>query len=192
MLSMISKWNGRVEVNGEIFENGQEALQRVKRDGLTGIDIKLHSNTKTRAKATVETLERDVEYRITVKPYMTRKATPEFDFMSKWNNDQPMPFRIMQGKKLKETRGMVQMELHGDMYAEKMCTCMKCGRKLDNPVSQYFGIGPECGNHGYINPFDSEEKLREAVSAYRKELQETTWTGWVIKSAIISEEEIEV
>lgn len=122
--------------------------------------------------------------RITVKQYMTKKATPEFDFMARWNNDNPMPLRTMVGTVEKETRGMVYMKLHGDMYAEKMCTCMKCGRTLTNPVSQYFGIGPECGGHNYVNPFNSEEELKEAVASYRKQLQEVTWEGWIIKSAI--------
>lgn len=127
-------------------------------------------------------------YKITVKKYMTQKATPEFDFMAKWNNDIPMPLRTMVGTVEKETRGMVYMKLHGDIYAEKICTCMKCGRPLTNPVSQFFGIGPECGGHNYVNPFNSEEELKEAVSAYKKQLINTTWEGWVIKSAILEQD----
>lgn len=127
--------------------------------------------------------------KITVKSYMTKQATPEFDFMAKWNDNRPMPLRTMVGTAVKETRGMVYMKLHGDIYAERICTCMKCGRPLTNPVSQYFGIGPECGNHGYVNPFNSEAELKAAVSSYRKELQNIEWEGWVIKSAIIENED---
>ena len=96
-----------------------------------------------------------------------------------------MPLRTMIGTIEKETRGMVYMKLHGDIYAERICTCMKCGRTLTNPVSQYFGIGPECGGHNYINPFNSEEELKAAVSEYRKTLQNITWEGWIIKSGLL-------
>lgn len=126
--------------------------------------------------------------RITVRQYMTKPATPEFDFMARWNNNNPMPLRTMVGTVEKETRGMVYMKLHGDIYAKQICTCMKCGRELTNPVSQYFGIGPECGGHNYVNPFNTEEELRNAVSEYRAKLQNITWEGWIIKSAILDDE----
>lgn len=127
-------------------------------------------------------------HKIEVKQYMTRKSTPEFDFMAQWNKDIPMPLRVMVGTVEKETRGMVYMKLHGDIYSEKICTCMKCGRRLTNPVSQYFGIGPECGGHGYTNPFDTEEELKAAVADYKAKLNKMTWEGWIIKSAILSDE----
>lgn len=121
---------------------------------------------------------------IQVKSYMTKKATASFDFMKKWNNDVPMPMRIMVGEVVKETRGMVYMKLHADILQEKTFVCMKCGRPLTNPVSQYFGVGPECGGHNYVNPFNSEEELHAAVAEYRKQLNDVTWEGWIIKSAI--------
>lgn len=126
-------------------------------------------------------------HKIEVKSYMLKKASPEFDFMAKWNNDTPMPLKVMVGVVVKETRGMVYMKLHGDIFEERTCNCMKCGRTLTNPVSQYFGIGPECGGHNYVNPFDSEEELKAAVTAYRATLNKMTWEGWIIKSAIISD-----
>ena len=84
---------------------------------------------------------------------MTKAATAQCDFMQKWNNNKPMPYRIMKGEKVKETKGMVYMKLHADILAEKNYTCIACGRPLTNPVSQYFGIGPECGGHNYVHPF---------------------------------------
>lgn len=122
--------------------------------------------------------------RISVRAYMTKKATLSFDFMAKWNKDVPMPFRTMTGTIEKETAGMYYMNLHGEMWTEKLSTCMCCGRQLTNPVSQYFGIGPECGNHNYTNPFNSDEELKQAVAEYKKQLQNVTWEGWVIKKAI--------
>ena len=121
---------------------------------------------------------------------MTQQSNPGFDFMSKWNNDVPMPFRTMTGVKVKETPGMVYMKLHGDIWAEQIITCMKCGRVLSNPVSRYFGIGPECGGHKYINPFNSDSELKEAVAKYKEQLKNITWEGWIIKSAITECEEV--
>lgn len=131
-------------------------------------------------------------FRIKVKPYMTKESTPSFDFMSKWNNNIPMPLLVMTGTKLEETRGMVKMSLHGDLSeeGELISCCMKCGRPITNPVSQYFGLGPVCGQHNYTNPFDTEEELKAAIHEYRSKLNEITWTGWVIKSAIVEVEEL--
>ena len=121
---------------------------------------------------------------------MTRKSTPEFTFMKDWNNDIPMPLRTMIGTVEKETRGMVYMKLHGDITSEKTQRCLACGRPITNPVSQYFGMGPECGGHNYVNPFYSKEELQQAVADYRKVLQSKTWEGWVIRSSIIEESEV--
>lgn len=198
MITMIKNWQGKVAVNGETFDNIQSAISSFK--AVSGpISIKLYPVQQTAVKSvsdapqSIQSQSADVsktgEIRITVKKYMTEKSSIGFDFMSKWNNDVPMPLRTMTGVVLQETRGMLKMRLHGDIWAEKISVCMCCGRKLTNPVSQYFGIGPECGGHNYVNPFNSDEELKEAVSEYKKKLQSVTWEGWVIKSAIISQEE---
>jgi hypothetical protein len=127
-------------------------------------------------------------YKIQVKKYMTEKSTPQFDFMTKWNNDIPMPLVIMTGKVVKQTRGMVQMELHG--VAEETSVCMCCGRKLSNKISVLYGIGPECGEHTYINPFNSDEELEDYLTEVRSKISDITWSGWVIKSAIKNWEEV--
>lgn len=183
MYQMLKAWKGSVEVNGQYFSSMEDAEKAFT--GYEG-DIVI----KLRQKATVAPVVDKKEVKITVKKYMTMQATPGFDFMLKWNNNNPMPLRTMVGEVVKETRGMVYMKLHGDIYAEKICTCMKCGRALTNPVSQYFGIGPECGGHNYVNPFKTTEELKNAVADYRKQLQNITWEGWVIKSAIVEREEV--
>ena len=193
MITMLQDWNGQVEVNGQLYNRMADVLSQNK--SFTGdIHIVLHTTVKrpeiTRGNAESGTNTTE-QVLITVKKYMTQKSEPGFDFMAKWNNDNPMPLRTMIGTIDKETPGMYHMKLHGDIYAEKICTCMACGRKLTNPVSQYFGIGPECGGHNYVNPFADEEQLKEAVSEYRKKLQNTTWEGWVIKSSILEMEEVE-
>jgi len=187
MLELLKNYHyqGTLKVNGKEFENVTQAIQSFS--GYQGrLVIELNTDTVTPTPPLRQEVEegKETEYIIKVKQYMTKPATPSFDFMDKWNNGVPMPLRIMVGKKLKETKGMVKMELRGEIIQEVNPVCMKCGRELTNPVSQYFGIGPECGGHNYINPFETEAELRQAVAETRKQLQNITWTGWVIKSAI--------
>lgn len=129
--------------------------------------------------------------RIFVKNYMTQKASPEFDFMKQWNNDNPMPMREMiLDEIVKETRGMIYAKCHADILRKVTYRCMCCGRPLTNKVSQFFGIGPECGKHNYVNPFESEEELNRAIDKYRHYLSNITWEGWIIKSAILEDENL--
>jgi len=131
-------------------------------------------------------------YKIKVKSYMLlpTEEGSDFDFMKKWNNNIPMPLMIMVGDKVKETKGMVFMKLHGDITSTITQQCLRCGRDITNPVSQYFGMGPKCGHHNYTNPFPTEEELYAEVNKYRKYLQGLTWEGWIPKSAIVHEEKL--
>jgi hypothetical protein len=209
MLTMLRNWKGAVEIDGTEYKNIKDATSDFK--PLNGkIHIKLHSDGIKRTTSTTVTptaipdeaiierqapdtlnMDNTTVYRIKVKKYMTQKATPAFDFMEKWNNDEPMPLRVMVGTKDKETKGMVHMALHADILQERTMTCMRCGKKIANPVSQYFGMGPECGCHNYTNPFGSDAELKMAVESYRKQLRNIKWTGWIIRSAIEEMEEIE-
>lgn len=190
MLDILKSWKGKVEINGQMYDSIEIATSQFKVSN-SEICIKLYPMTKTRQETDsvscqpITMVPGNKEYRITVKKYMTEQSTPSFDFMEKWNNNKPMPLRTMTGWVEKETKGMAYMHLHGDIWAEKIFTCMCCGRQLTNPVSQYFGIGPECGGHNYIHPFSSNKELKDAVNTYRKQLQSVTWEGWVVKSAII-------
>lgn len=188
MLTMLKDIQGEVIINGKKYDSVKSALKSFKSDSDT-ITISFIRNNAERNREQIRANNEHIVKKITVKQYMTRKATPEFDFMKTWNNDVPMPLRTMIGTVEKETRGMVYMKLHGDITEEKTLHCLKCGRPITNPVSQYFGMGPECGGHNYINPFYSKEELENAVKDYReKVLKNITWEGWVIRSSIISEE----
>lgn len=192
MLTMLQNWKGPVEINGSRYENVTQALLNAKLSDSSQIDIKLLQSEKRVSKRLEMSVSDDIQqYRISVKQYMTKKATPDFDFMKKWNNNVPMPFMTMIGTVEKETRGMVYMKLHADIYAPVIQTCMMCGKPITNKISQYFGVGPICGGHNYVNPFSSEEELKEAVGEYRKKLQKITWEGWIIKSAITCKEEVD-
>lgn len=188
MINQLKNWKGKISINGTEYNSFSDAVNFDFKTLSDDFSITLHSNAKDSLKSQI-THDKKM-YQITVRKYMTQKANDNFDFMKKFNNDIPMPYRIMVGTKESETRGMVYMKLHAEIIGEKMFTCMCCGRPLTNPVSQYFGIGPECGSHNYINPFDSEAELREAVDAYKKQLMNVTWEGWIIKSAIEKEVEL--
>ena len=127
-------------------------------------------------------------YKITVKKYMTEPATVNFDFQDKWNNGNPMPLCIMQGEVIKETRGMYYMNLQGK--AEPTSRCLVCGKPLTNPVSKLYGIGPECSEKVGLIRIESEEEAKEKLKHIMEQIDDISWSGWVIKSAIKEWEEI--
>ena len=185
MLSMLQAWNGSVEVNGKLYDD----IHAITPTMLTNsaIHIKLLPKYKTSQpeagdKGSVANIASAIEYRITVKQYMTRKASSDFDFMEKWNNDNPMPLRTMQGTIEKETRGMVYMKLHGVGLQE--IHCMRCGKELTHPVSRHYGIGPECIKK--VGIFADIED----VASIKEQLVNVTWEGWIIKSAIVEKEAV--
>lgn len=122
-------------------------------------------------------------YTFRVKQWMTEKTTSkDFDFMLQWNNNIPMPFRVMTGIVLEETRGMLKMQCH--VRPLRTDFCMKCGKPLTHPVSKLYGIGPMCGQHLYIAPPETEEEFLKAAQDIARTLNEITWEGWVAKSAV--------
>ena len=188
MIRQLADWKGRVSVNGVEYNSIRE-VPTLSLDNTTVITLfPVTQTVKTPVKAASD----EVEHIITVRRYMTEKSSDGFDFMKKWNDNIPMPMRTMVGTVVKETKGMVYMKLHGDYIADRMYTCMCCGKKLTNPVSQFFGVGPECGGHNYVHPFNTDEELKAAVDAYRSVLVNKTWEGWVIRSSIIRDEIREV
>lgn len=126
-----------------------------------------------------EDMRKGHEYIIRAVSWMTKTSDERGTFMRDWNNNVPMPFRVMRGRVLSETRAMLYMEL-------RACTlrtdyCMKCGKPLSHPVSRLYGLGPECGKHYHINPFETEAELQEALNEIRQKLSSITWTGWIPK-----------
>lgn len=130
----------------------------------------------------VQKMEVGKSYKITVKKYMTEPATANFDFQDKWNNRKPMPLCIMQGEVIKETRGMYYMNLQGK--AESTSKCLVCGKTLTNPISKLYGIGPECSDKIGLIRIESEEEAKEKLKHIMEQIDDISWTGWVIKSAI--------
>lgn len=184
VLELLKDWKGEIEINSRCYNNiglAESDCKSISAD----THIKLYSAKKNASQRTTQSVtdsSDSSEITITVKKYMTEKASPGFDFMAKWNNDNPMPLRTMTGTVVKETRGMVYMKLHG--RAEAVVRCMRCGRLLTNPVSKLYGIGPECMSKlGFVR-VDIED-----VDTIKKKLVDVIWEGWIIKSAIIEKEE---
>lgn len=185
-------WSGAVSVDGTDYPDVETALKssQISVNNINTVVLKQSVKVKNTVSFDTE-IDTKKQYQITVKKYMTQPSTSTFDFMKKWNNDIPMPLMTMCGSIEKETPGMVYMNLHGDIVGTIQHYCMKCGQPITNPVSQYFGMGPVCGNHNYINPFKNDEELMMAVDRYRKEyLSNIKWSGWIIKSAITEKEVI--
>lgn len=184
MFTMLKEWKGDIEINGEKVDdlNGFKPVSGQ-------IHIKLLPNGYKRKQTRNSALQTHsgediiILYRITVKQYMTRKASPEFNFMAKWNNDNPMPMRTMIGWIEKETPGMVYMHLKGKA-TDREVTCMRCGKTLTNPISKKYGIGPECMSKiGFIGDIEDVDSAREKIA-------EIEWSGWIIKSAITEQIEL--
>lgn len=174
MIRQLADWKGRVSVNGVEYDNIRE-VPTLSLDNTTVITLFPVKTVKTPVKAVSD----KAEHIITVKQYMTRPASPEFDFMAKWNNNVPMPMRTMVGTVEKETKGMVYMKLHGQGL--RTITCLRCGRELTHPISRHHGIGPECIQKlGMCYSVTDVDKIKEA-------LVNVTWEGWCIKSAIIED-----
>ena len=182
MIKMLKAWKGKVVINDVEYDSIDNAISCFERTN-SDIHIILKSNTENRSMSHINVSESaSNELQITVKKYMTEKASAGFDFMAKFNNDNPMPMRIMQGTIEKETRGMYYMHLHG--LAKPTITCYCCGKELTNPVSRHYGIGPIClGKLGIIREIDDIDSIRE-------ELVNIEWEGWVIKSAITDMKEV--
>ena len=181
--NILKDWKGELDIDDKHYTSVEDATSVFKTLS-DSTHIKLYSNTKKANMTQIDALESKTEYRITVKKYMTQTSTPEFDFMSKWNNNIPMPLRTMVGTEEKETKGMVYMVLHGQ--AEPEIRCMRCGRTLTNPISKMYGIGPEC----IIKiPFLASLNIDD-VEGIKKKLVDVTWSGWIIKSAITEKEKL--
>ena len=178
MINLLKDWTGSVEVNGQLYNDISELSKIDFKTFSDSVLIKLLHKQK---QSIIESNTNEKEYTITVKQYMTKPATPEFDFMAQWNNNKPMPMRTMIGSVEKETRGMVYMKLHG--MGVPTITCMCCGKELTNPISRHYGIGPVCLSKMGIS------RDIEDVDGIKEDLAKLEWTGWIIKSAIIEQEE---
>lgn len=181
-----------VMVNGVVYQDSAMALKALENfDG----DVEIRLNVKAPVAPTAPVAQpakqekpSNVWYRIEVRKYMTLPSMPGFDFMAKWNNDNPMPSRVMVMQVIEETKGMYRVS--GHLKPEPSTKCLHCGRTLTNPVSFNYGIGPICGGHMNIAPPKTVEEFKARKAEIQKTLADIKWEGYIPKSAIISMEEV--
>jgi hypothetical protein len=189
-------------VNGKLFENAAEAFAAFK-DSADDLKIELHLSDAEIAEKRVSNSHIIVDvpaasstpsarkltvYKLIVRQYMTKHSSPGFDFMKKYNDDNPMPMRVMYGVILQETPGMYKMQLHCRAHKDSV-HCSHCMRELTHPISRVYGVGPICGEHywqadEWIKSLanDEEALFKEAD----KRLRQITWEGWIPKKALES------
>ena len=124
-------------------------------------------------------------YKVKVKSYMLDNT---YKFHNMWNNGNPMPMTVMYGNILEETKTMIKMNLHCRITESD--TCLRCGRRLTNDISKLYGLGPECGEHYYINPLSLQEFINHK-KAIEDNLREIKWCGWIPRLAFNSMEVID-
>lgn len=183
MFELLKEYSGRLTVNNRVFESVQDAEQAFEnyKGGLTILLNKKDDNDpplSTKSK----NIDTTTVYQISVKRYMTQYKS-DF-FLHRMNPEGPMPFMIMCGRKLMETEKLVKMECWAGLPSTRVTTCIKCGRPLTNPLSQYLSLGPECGASEHMRMIQSGVSIDEVRKRLEHKLNNTRWTGWIIKSAI--------
>lgn len=190
MFELLYKYSGPLMVNGKEYDSVYDADKAFGNQN-GGLTIILNHGGKgqlNNSKSTSPsiTFDRNKFYQISVMTYMTNYRDDFFLATSpQIKNKCPMPFQVMVGRVIDETNKLVKMQLRADRLEQKYTKCMKCGRPISDKTHQLFGIGPECitikSNPNEIGVFDR----------FSKYLQETTWEGWIVKSAITSIIEID-
>lgn len=132
--------------------------------------------TKSKGEVIMELVR---ELKVTVRQFLT-KSNPNYP------SRKPVPMRTMFGYSTKETEKGIYMVLRGK--PEPSTTCLHCNRKLTHPVSLLYGIGPHCGEHFHISPYETEEELNQNIEELKKTLADITWEGWLPKNHIEWEE----
>lgn len=168
----------RFIVNGKEYKDGESPLLELS----DGDDVKIELIPKLLKEGLTTGIEVGKTYIIKVTRRMTRRPKDKSEFMFMWNEGIPMPFMIMVGTVIRETRGMFYMRCYSKPLHTNMC--MRCGRKITHPVSLLYGLGPECGNHAYITPIETEEQFIEAFDTIKANLKSITWNGWILKTEI--------
>ena len=188
MFELLTEHTGKIIINGKTYDSVHEA-EKAFEGYKGGLDIILEPQSEVISDDNAQ-IDNTI-YRVHVKRYMTNYD--KSFFLSKMNKQGPMPYIIMYGRKIQSTEKLVQMQLWADLDStvERTTTCMRCGRPLTNSYSQYLQLGPECGASEHIKLLESGMDLEEIKQSLKQKLNNVTWTGWIVKSAIISADEVE-
>lgn len=119
------------------------------------------------------TVERKREYKFNIRQFLTQRA------------ENPVPMRVMVGWIEKETEKGIYVHLKAKPMVTK--TCLRCGRTLTHPASIHYGIGPECGKHFHMHPWNGTGLLEAYIAELQKNLEDVTYEGWLPKSGVTFE-----
>jgi len=182
MLEFLSNYTGTIYINDEQV-SAKDFSQKLENSADEITITLLPKNYIDCNKNNYETETEEIVFY--VKPWMTEKSNPEFQFMAIWNNDTPMPLRYMGGTIEKETSRMYYVSLHG--IDKPPIFCARCGRTLLNPISKEIGVGPECASKLGINPeiFLMQTVDSNKIKQIKGGLRNITWEGWLPKTAIL-------
>jgi hypothetical protein len=121
MLQYLEGYQGQIIYEERIYNDINELKQAIKK-GKTTLILKPKGVKQEEQKTPTPTPTVDSQkYRIVVKQYMTKPASPTFDFMQKWNNNIPMPCATMIVQKIKETAGMVYVKGVNETRDKEWC-----------------------------------------------------------------------
>lgn len=99
-----------VTVNGVQYESSQKAYEHLK-DHQGTIDIRIVPGDKYIPAVELHSME--PQFTVTVKPWMTEKSSPGFEFMEEWNNNNPVPLETMRATVLVDEEKRVKMDMVG-------------------------------------------------------------------------------
>lgn len=181
----LTKYTGRIKINGQNVSRIRVMQALEDCDGEVTIDL-IPENFVDLEQP--EQVPEQKLYKVFVKNYMLEHSNPDFLFMKAWNNDIPMPMRVMVGTIENQTRSMYLMDLHGEPY--KADVCIRCGRRIVNPVSKVVGVGPECCTAlGIDVKLMDRSACEEYITRIEHKIKNIKWKGWVPKTAILTLEE---
>lgn len=193
MFELLTSFTGKVVVNGKEFDSIKDADAHFK-DYNGGLDIVLEpASSNIKVVDNVPNTKEKTLYKIRVKKWMT-KYGKDF-FLNQMNDEGPMPFVTMYGYEIQSTAKLVKMKLwagldNTDTDVNDVVYCMRCGRPLTNIYSKYLHLGPECGAAEHMQLLASGMSLEEVKQSFREKLHKITWTGWIVKSAILESSEV--
>lgn len=178
----LSKYAGKIKVNGQVVSRLRvlDFLQDCSGD----IEIKLIPEGFVDTQDVDDKADTVILYDVYVKSYMLNTSTDDFNFMRVWNDDVPMPLRLMRGEILQESRSMYKMKLNGIV---NKTICSRCGRELYNATSKIVGIGPECASVlGVDVSMFNKQASEQFIKEMEQKIRNTVWEGWVPKTAILT------
>lgn len=175
MLEFLNNYIGDIIYENKVIDKSDIANLINSTDGSIKITLVPQSYKSNEAEV--------FDKRIEVEDWLLRQSDNINTFMLKWNNDIPLPLKIMDINIIKEERGIYYIKAIAPN--NNIVKCTYCGRVLRTPESKLVGIGPECLRKIGLPNISINERKK-----ILDKLKSIVWVGWIPKSAIINMEDI--